>query len=71
MQLGVLNILVLIVVLVALWIKHIIQYRRRNLLGLPLPPGPNGLPLLGNILNFPKKEAWLMAAKWGKIYGEY
>jgi hypothetical protein len=61
----------LVSLVVAFWIRHAIQYRRRNPEGLPLPPGPSGLPLVGNILNFPKREAWLMAAEWRRKYGEF
>jgi hypothetical protein len=69
MHLVVLDVLVFLII--TLWIQRIVQYRRRNVAGLPLPPGPNGLPLLGNVLNFPKTDGWLKAAEWGKTYGEY
>ncbi|KAF7360792.1 Cytochrome P450 [Mycena venus] len=36
---------------------------------LPLPPGPNGLPLIGNVLDMPKSHAWKTFAQWGDIYG--
>jgi hypothetical protein len=35
----------------------------------PPPPGPRGLPLLGNILQFPKEKEWLTYAKWAEKYG--
>ena len=66
MHLKILDIFVLFVF--SFWIQRLIQYRRRNVAGLPLPPGPPGLPLLGN--RFPKTEAWLQSAKWAKIYGK-
>ena len=34
-----------------------------------MPPGPRGLPLLGNVLNMPTTESWLVFAEWAKIYG--
>ncbi|KZT61301.1 cytochrome P450 [Calocera cornea HHB12733] len=37
---------------------------------LPLPPGPPGLPLLGNALQIPKERPWLVYAQWAKTYGE-
>ncbi|EGN98514.1 hypothetical protein SERLA73DRAFT_169465 [Serpula lacrymans var. lacrymans S7.3] len=36
----------------------------------PLPPGPKGLPLLGNALDMPKESPWLTLAKWGEKYGD-
>ncbi|KAJ3524602.1 hypothetical protein NM688_g8533 [Phlebia brevispora] len=33
-----------------------------------LPPGPKGVPLLGNVFDMPKKEEWLTYAKWSKEY---
>jgi hypothetical protein len=42
-------------------------YKRRT--ALPLPPGPKGLPLIGNVLNMPKSHAWKTFAQWGDIYG--
>ncbi len=35
----------------------------------PLPPGPKGLPLIGNILDMPSDKDWFTFAKWGEIYG--
>jgi hypothetical protein len=69
MHLSVFDIVVLLTIL--FWILLIIHGRRQNPLGLPLPPGPAGLPLVGNVLNFPKMNSWLVAAQWRKEYGEY
>lgn len=38
--------------------------------GRKYPPGPRGLPLLGNLLDMPTEHEWLTFAKWGKKYGE-
>ena len=35
-----------------------------------LPPGPRGLPLLGNLFDIPRKAAWKTFAEWGNAYGE-
>jgi hypothetical protein len=34
------------------------------------PPGPSGLPLVGNLLKWPKQKAWLTFARWADLYGE-
>jgi len=35
-----------------------------------LPPGPHGLPLLGNVWNVPKHYSWLTFTEWGKKHGD-
>ncbi|KAJ7644946.1 cytochrome P450 [Roridomyces roridus] len=42
-------------------------YRSRK--SLPLPPGPKGWPLIGNVLDMPKSHSWKKFAQWGEIYG--
>jgi hypothetical protein len=36
---------------------------------LPLPPGPKGLPLIGNLLDIPKDKPWETYNEWSKQYG--
>lgn len=42
----------------------------RNPKRLPHPPGPKGLPLLGNLFQLPQTYTWLTFADWAKQYGE-
>ncbi|KDQ54011.1 hypothetical protein JAAARDRAFT_113130, partial [Jaapia argillacea MUCL 33604] len=38
--------------------------------GFPLPPGPPGLPLIGNLLDIPKDYMWLKFEEHCKNYGD-
>lgn len=35
----------------------------------PYPPGPKGLPLLGNALDMPTFQEWKTYAQWGNRWG--
>ncbi|KAJ8590892.1 cytochrome P450 [Rhizopogon salebrosus TDB-379] len=35
----------------------------------PYPPGPQRLPIIGNILDMPRLKPWLTFTEWGKNYG--
>lgn len=43
--------------------------RYRSSVTRPYPPGPKGLPLIGNALNMPKTRVWLTFIEWGNTYG--
>ncbi|KAF5387612.1 hypothetical protein D9615_000087 [Tricholomella constricta] len=43
---------------------------RRAKQSAPLPPGPKGLPLIGNILDMPSEQEWLTFARWGEEWGD-
>ncbi len=36
-----------------------------------MPPGPPGLPLLGNVFELPSKEMWKTFNEWNKRYGTH
>lgn len=44
-------------------------FRRRR--AFPLPPGPKGLPILGNALDMPRESPWLTYWQWGKKCSKY
>ncbi|KAI0264150.1 cytochrome P450 [Gloeopeniophorella convolvens] len=61
-----LDFLVALGLLVALRALH--DYRRRG--GVPYPPGPRRLPVVGNLLDVPKETPWLKYAEYGQQYGD-
>ncbi|TRM64773.1 cytochrome P450 [Schizophyllum amplum] len=43
--------------------------RRALPVARPLPPGPTGYPLLGNVFDMPKTRMWETFKEWGQKYG--
>ena len=37
---------------------------------LPLPPGPKGYPLIGNLFESPVISPWLVYEEWCRTYGK-
>ena len=54
------------VMLFRLWKKG----RNGNPNGLPLPPGPKGYPLIGNLFDMPVDKPWIVYDEWRKTYGK-
>ena len=53
--------------LAALLLRRVL-FRRR---AYTLPPGPPGLPVIGNVLDMPSSHGWKTFAKWGEKFGKY
>ncbi|PPQ65419.1 hypothetical protein CVT24_011500 [Panaeolus cyanescens] len=51
-------------------LQSVASRRRRNPRGLPLPPGPKGWPIIGNILDMPTERSWLTYHEWAKEHGD-
>ncbi|KIY45954.1 cytochrome P450 [Fistulina hepatica ATCC 64428] len=49
-------------------LKLAVQARSRPTYSLP--PGPRGLPIVGNILDMPSEKEWQTFFRWGRIYGD-
>jgi hypothetical protein len=63
--------LLVTVLILTLLGREILGRRRRNPQGLPLPPGPPKLPLLGNMMQLSKLGLpWEAYTQWAKEYGE-
>ncbi len=63
---GILTLLVIAAVSWALYLLNRLLVRPR---GLPLPPGPARLPLIGNLLDLPKEYKWIYWSKYKELYG--
>lgn len=50
---------------IALFLLYKLYSRNR----LPLPPGPKGILVIGNIFDMPSTRPWETFAKWGEQYG--
>lgn len=48
------------------FLQRLVTKKRQH----PLPPGPSGLPLIGNLLDWPTSKGWLTFASWGATYGD-
>jgi hypothetical protein len=47
--------------------KYLADRSRRQ--GLRYPPGPRGLPVIGNLFDIPQRAPWETYTRWGKQYG--
>ena len=51
-------------------LRQLKKGRDGNPNGLPLPPGPKGYPLIGNLFDMPADKPWVVYDEWSKTYGK-
>ena len=56
---------------VMLVFRQLTKGRDGNPNGLPLPPGPKGYPLIGNLFDMPADKPWVVYDEWRKTYGKF
>ncbi|KAJ7085397.1 cytochrome P450 [Mycena belliarum] len=54
------------IVALALAVSGFLFCKRKR---MPLPPGPKGYPLIGNLFDMPRSHSWTTFANWGEKYG--
>ncbi|KAF8971478.1 cytochrome P450 [Flammula alnicola] len=57
----------ILVAFIASYLLRLLLRRRKD---LPLPPGPKGYPVIGNVYDVPHHYPWLTYADWAKKYGD-
>ncbi len=62
------TLLVLVLILVSVYVHRLRAWRSRSR-GRPLPPGPAGLPVIGNMFNIPQSKQWLEFQELSATYG--
>ncbi|KAJ7708771.1 cytochrome P450 [Mycena rosella] len=54
---------------VAVLIATLYYTRKKKKIVAPFPPGPRGLPILGNAADLPQSLPWLTFSRWAKEHG--
>ena len=66
---SMLNYLQLVFGALVIWLaQRLLSSRRDGSRGVPLPPGPEPKPLIGNALDFPTSRPYEVYVEWGKRY---
>jgi hypothetical protein len=63
------NLIVALIIALILFAVYVLKSRIFQSNSPSLPPGPKGLPWVGNIFDMPSEKEWLTFAKWGETYG--
>ena len=59
-----------LVFFIVMLFKQLKKGKKGNPNGLPLPPGPKGYPLIGNLFDMPAHKPWVVYDEWRKTYGK-
>jgi len=59
-----------ILLLIFVCLLKYLSSKRAKKSALPLPPGPNGRPIIGNLSELPTEQQWLKVTEWAQEYGE-
>lgn len=58
-----------LLILITAFIRRQVEEKRRRPAGTKVPPGPDGVPILGNMLQIPPQHSWLKFKEWADQYG--
>ncbi|KAL5497921.1 hypothetical protein ACEPAH_2852 [Sanghuangporus vaninii] len=57
------------IIVALICIRSFLSWRKRRANSYSLPPGPKGLPVIGNVLDMPQENEWESVRQWGMKYG--
>ena len=61
--------LILVEIVLIVYVLSLAKWKARTR-GLPFPPGPKGLPIVGNMFNLPTYRSWITYRDASAEYGE-